>query len=308
MTGGKGTNIPASIKARLLKVANEKQIDFQLLLNRYVIERFLYRLSQSPEREGFVLKGAMLLALWTPGEYRMTKDLDLLGRVSVGVDVMVHRIAGICRTAVETDDGVDFQADDITGEQIRAEDEYAGVRLRVPAILGKARARIQIDVGIGDAAPGIREAVYPTYLDLPAPFLLVYSREAAIAEKFEAMVALGATNSRQKDYFDIFTLARNFAFKGAALRQAIEETFSRRGRPVPSEPPIALTTQWAGTRMQETNWRAFLRRTAARRPTAAFADVVDAVAAFVIPPARAAAQGRPFDNHWPAGGPWTPRT
>lgn len=63
MTGGKGLNIPASVKARLLTVANARQIDFQLLLNRYAIERFLYRLSLSNERENFVLKGAMLLAL-----------------------------------------------------------------------------------------------------------------------------------------------------------------------------------------------------------------------------------------------------
>lgn len=80
MTGGKGLNVPASVKARLLKVANERQIDFQLLLNRYAIERFLYRLSLSDERDNFVLKGPMLLALWVPTDYRMTKDLDLLGR------------------------------------------------------------------------------------------------------------------------------------------------------------------------------------------------------------------------------------
>ena len=176
MTGGKGVNVPASVKARLLKIANARQIDFQLLLNRYAIERFLYRLSLSDERENFVLTGAMLLALWVPADYRMTRDLDLLGRGDASVDHMVTRTSTICRTAVDVDDGLVFDPESISGEPINAEDEYDGVRLHVTSLLGKAKARIQIDVGVGDAAPGITRATYPTYLDLPAPSLLFYSR------------------------------------------------------------------------------------------------------------------------------------
>lgn len=141
-----------------------------------------------------------------------------------------------------------------------------------------------------------------------APTLLVYSREAAIAEKFEAIVALGATNSRFKDYFDILTLSRHFDFSGQVLAAAISDTFARRGRQVPDDLPIGLTTEWAGTRGQEANWRAFLRRTGIQAPSNSFADVVDEIGTFVVPPARAVADGRLFNDEWLAGNGWGPHS
>lgn len=305
MTAKTVVNLPASVRARLLSIAQAQQIDFQILLNRYIIERLLYRLGQSPERANFTLKGAMLFTLWVPAPYRMTRDLDLLGSGSDNVAAMVKRMAAICRTPV-LDDGVRFDADAIEGEQIRAEDEYVGVRLHVPASIGNARTRIQVDIGLGDAAPGIRDATYPVYLDFPAPNVRVYSREAAIAEKFEAIASLGVTNSRMKDFFDISALARNFAFEGPTLADAIAQTFTRRGRPFPATPPIGLTTEWAGTRMQETRWRAFLKRAAIPGPHPSFADVVDSIQDFLMPVGRALAAAQSFEDHWQPGGPWQP--
>lgn len=142
---------------------------------------------------------------------------------------------------------------------------------------------------------------------MPAPTLLVYSRESAIAEKFEAIVALGATNSRFKDYFDILTLSRRFAFAGQVTATAIGETFLRRGRRIPDGLPIGLTTEWAGARGQEANWRAFLRRSAIRAPTESFADVVDEIVAFLVPPARAVANGSRFNDEWLPGSGWVAR-
>jgi Domain of unknown function (DUF1814). len=184
------TNVPASVFARLKRLAQTSQIDVNTILTRYFIERLLYRLAQSPERENFLLKGAMLFAVWNDTPYRPTKDLDLLGRGPDDVDAMIARMASICRTAVSDGDGVVFDAEAIAGEPIRSEEEYHGVRLRVPASLGSARTRIQIDVGIGDAAPGTYDGRYPTLLDLPAPHVRMYSREAVVSEKYEAMVSL----------------------------------------------------------------------------------------------------------------------
>ncbi len=126
-------NVPASVFARLKKIAQERRIDVQLVLTRYFIERLLYRLAESGERDNFILKGAMLFGVWTDTPYRPTKDLDLLGRGAGEIDVMVTRIAAICRTVVGADDGVIFDAEAIEGEAIRSEEEYHGVRLHVPA-------------------------------------------------------------------------------------------------------------------------------------------------------------------------------
>jgi hypothetical protein len=297
------TNLPASVQARLLKIAHAQQIDFQLLLNRYIIERFLYRLSRSPERDKFALKGAMLFALWVPRLYRATRDLDLLGEGSDDVDQMVRRVAAICRTDVE-EDGVTFQAEGLDGERIRAEEEYVGIRLHLPASVGRARTRIQIDIGLGDAAPGAHDADYPTYLNFPAPRLRVYSREGSIAEKFEAMVTLGMTNSRMKDFFDIWVLSRAFAYDGTVLGSAIRQTFARRGRQIPAVAPLGLTREFAGGDTQQQRWKGFLKRAAIPEPHPTCESVVGSVEAFLMPVASALAGGRRVPAFWRPGGPW----
>lgn len=297
------TNLPASVRARLLGIAREQGIDFQLLLNRYIIERFLYRLSRSPEREKFALKGAMLFALWVPDPYRTTRDLDLLGEGSNDVEDMVRRMAIICRTSVQAD-GVTFDDGNIAGEQIRAEDAYVGVRIHIPASIGNARTRIQIDIGIGDAAPGAHDEDYPTYLDFPAPRLRVYSKEDSIAEKFEAIVALGMTNSRMKDFFDIWVLSRDFAFSGATLGSSIRQTFARRGREIPSSVPLGLSAAFAAGDVQNQRWKGFLRRSALPTPHPTFAQVVASVEAFLMPVALALVENREPPAEWAAGGRW----
>jgi hypothetical protein len=134
----------------------------------------------------------------------------------------------------------------------------------------------------------------------------MYSREAVVAEKFEAIVSLGAGNSRMKDFSDLWVLQHEFAFEGPTLSGAMRETFARRGRAFPVDVPVGLSTEWAGTANQERAWRAFLRRGGLAPPEQAFADVVDRLQMFLLPPAVAARGRAPFDEHWPAGGPsWT---
>jgi len=301
-------NVPAPVFARLKTLAQARRIDVQLVLTRYFIERLLYRLAESGDRDNFILKGAMLFGVWTDTPYRPTKDLDLLGRGADDIDAMVTRMAAICRTVVGADDGVIFDADAIEGETIRSEEEYHGVRLNVPASLGTVRTRIQIDIGVGDAAPGTYDGRYPTLLDMPAPRVRMYSREAVVAEKFEAIVSLGAGNSRMKDFSDLWVLQHEFGFEGPTLSSAMTETFARRGRAFPVGVPVGLSTEWAGAANQERAWRAFLRRCGLEPPEQAFADVVDRLQTFLLPPAVAAGERAPFDEHWPAGGPsWTSR-
>jgi hypothetical protein len=169
------TNLPASVRQRLLNLANEKRQDFGMLLTNYALERFLYRLSVSRHRDSFVLKGALLLQLWTSEVYRPTRDLDLLGEVIGSATGHRKIFAEVCGAKVD-DDGLTFLADTIRVEKIRDEEAYEGVRVLVEARLANARIPLQIDVGFGDViTPAPIEVEYPTLLTFPAARVLRHS-------------------------------------------------------------------------------------------------------------------------------------
>lgn len=237
-------NLAASVAARLLNRARQTGDDYRTLLTSYCLERFLYRLAVSDRRERFVLKGAMLLRLWSDRPYRATLDLDLLRRGDGAFDAIRQDLQAILAAPVPPD-AVEFDGERIALEAIRAEEEYAGTRATLQARCGRARVKVQIDMGLADAVwPEPRPCTYPTLLDFPAPELLVYPREAVVAEKFEAMVVLGDRNSRIKDFFDLHYLATRFEFDRATVAEAIRRTFARRGTPILEEPPIALTREY----------------------------------------------------------------
>lgn len=257
----KGTpaDLPASIRARLTNVSRKEGVEFQRILSDFAIERFLYRLGISEHAERYILKGAMLFRVWSSDRHRATWDLDLLGRGANGIDDVVVVVREVCSIRVE--DGIEFDLDSIEGEDIRAADEYAGVRVRFVAYLAGARIPMQVDVGFGDAVtPTPHREAYPVMLDFPAPHVLAYPRETVIAEKLDAMITLGVTNSRMKDFFDVHVLASSFDFDGAVLVDAIRKTFERRSTPIPDERPLALTQEFLGAPTRQTQWRAFLKR------------------------------------------------
>jgi hypothetical protein len=230
------TNIAGSHRAKLLALARERGEDFQFLLGRWIVERFLYRLSLSAHRDSFVLKGAMLFLAWEGQMHRPTRDLDLLGFGSPEIPDVTRRIREIC--ALVASDGILFDLAGIEGTRIKEDAEYEGVRLRVPASLDGARIVMQIDVGFGDLVdPPPGPLTFPVLLPLAAPILRAYPPEAVIAEKFHAMVVLGIANSRMKDFFDIWTLGQTHRFEIGQLARAIGSTFERRQTPVPEDLP-----------------------------------------------------------------------
>lgn len=297
-------NLPASVRQRLLNFARDHDEQFQLVLGRYAMERLLYRLDQSVHRDRFVLKGAMLFLVWDGVPHRVTRDLDLLGFGAQSVEEMEQVMRAICSTGV-ADDGVVFRPETVRGTLIREDQEYEGVRLTLNAYLGTARIPLQIDVGFGDAvtpAP-VRER-FPTLLDFPAPHPRVYPRETVIAEKFHAMVSLGMGNSRMKDFFDVWFLARTFPFDGESLAVAFRRTFDRRRADIPTTPPLALTDGFAMDPSKGQQWGAFLQRTGLETTAPSLADVIADLVPFLMPPARAAAGGDSFLLHWSGAGPW----
>lgn len=293
-----------SVQTRLVRHAKSMGVDPNFVLARYAIERVLYRLSLSPYADRFVLKGALLLAVWLGETIRSTRDADLLGFGKLGADDLAAIFAEICAVAAEPD-GLVFDTASIRVTAIRAEDAYGGQRITLMAQLGSARLRVQVDVGMGDAVTPEPEWLdYPSLLDLPRPRLRVYRAETAISEKVHAMVTLGRNNSRMKDFFDVHALATRESFDGQVLLDAVRATFDRRNTGIPTQPPIAFTPVFAGVEGKSSQWMGFLRRNRLSSAPADLGAVVDVIAGFMWPFLIAARGGKPYSYRWPAGGPW----
>jgi len=293
-------NIAASIHQRLLNLARRDGRRFNEVLQRYALERWLYRLSVSKHADRFVLKGGLMLNAWQLPIYRPTKDIDLLARADNDLEVIRQVIVDICATAVDAD-GLVFDGTTVSTERIVEDAIYNGVRSTFTGFLGNARIAMQIDLAFSDVVtPGPVSLTYPTILDQPAPLLQAYNRETAIAEKFEAMVKLGELNSRMKDFFDIWSLATNQAFEEETLTEAIVQTFRRRGTEIDAD-AVCFAEAFGESEDKQKQWQAFLKRTQLTEsaPTL-FVDVWRETTAFLKPMITPMAG----DLHWPPGGPW----
>lgn len=298
----KGTkNMTASIRQRLLNRARNDQRPFSELLQYFAMERFLYRLSQSVHANRFVLKGAMMLKVWQSPELRPTMDIDLLGRTSNEETAITEQICDILAVAVEAD-GLVFDPTSIQTEHITENSDYEGIRVRFRGTLDSARIHMQIDIGFGDVIfPAPEEYELPTLLGSPAPQLLCYSRESAIAEKFEAMVKLGELNSRMKDFYDIWLLSRQFDFSGKIMAEAIRLTFERRETEIPD---IVSTFSNEFITLKQAQWVAFHRRLQQTHIPEDLSIIVLAIKSFIEPLTTALSSGQVPPERWTAPGPW----
>jgi Nucleotidyl transferase AbiEii toxin, Type IV TA system len=171
--------------------------------------------------------------------------------------------------------------------------------------LDNVRQTVQIDFGVGDAVhPEPQIVDYPVLLAGPPVRLNGYPVEAAIAEKFQAMVHLDLQNSRMKDFYDIWILSRTLTFSGHALSQAIRSTFDRRQTNVPIVPPPALTVAFYSEPVHVRQWAAFVRRIGEAALAKDFSLVAADLAEFLMPVANAAATSGDYPVRWEPPGPW----
>ncbi|MFT3713038.1 MAG: nucleotidyl transferase AbiEii/AbiGii toxin family protein [Archangium sp.] len=267
---------------RLLTFAKKEERPFVEVLQLFAMERFLYRLAQSRHSARFVLKGGLMLRVWDAPVTRPTKDLDLLGRTANTLANLEQIAREICQQPVAPD-GLEFDARSVKAALIKANDEYHGIRIKFVALLGSARAPMQVDVGFGDEiVPEPVQVTVPTLLDHPAPSLLGYRRETTIAEKFHAMTVLGTLNTRMKDFYDLWLLSSSFEFDAATLAAAIRATFARRSTEIELR-PVALTPEFGQSVAAQALWSAFLKKGGLTDAPVSFADAVEHVRAFVIP-------------------------
>lgn len=266
MTG----NPAASIRDRLKRLADERGEDFNLVLTRFGLERLLYRLSRSKHASSFMLKGALLFRLWYADDHRPTRDADLLGAGPSDVATLVAVLKKVVR--IQENDGIEFDPDSVRGDAIREQANYGGVRLHVNALLDRARLTLQIDVGFGDAVtPEPQSIIYPTLLeDLEPPRLRAYPKATAIAEKFHAISVLGMTNTRLKDYFDLWRLLHDQTVPDAEISAALTATYQRRATELTAD-PLGLSEAFATAAANVRLWNAFLKRNGLE------ADPLDAV-------------------------------
>lgn len=297
-------NLQASVQARLQNHARATRRPFQELLQYYAMERFLYRLSKSPHRARFILKGALMLHVWDAPLARATRDLDFLGRLDNSLENLERAVREVCAVDVEPD-GLVFDPATIKTDRIKEDADYEGVRVRFVGLLGRARVPMQIDVGFGDViTPGAETITYPALLDFPAPELAGYPRETVVAEKFQAMVYLRTLNSRMKDFYDVWLLSSQFAFDGPLLAKAIAATFANRGTAV-DVAPISFTPDFTEQLSTLTQWTAFRNKLPGTECPATLSEVAMSLAEFLGPIAWACQSGESFNLRWTPGGPWS---
>jgi hypothetical protein len=295
-------DLGASVRQRLLNQARSRGRPFQELLQYFAMERFLYRLANSPFADRFILKGALLLTAWRAPLARPTMDIDLAGKTSNKLEHIQSLVGEICELSTEPD-GLEFEATSIQIQRIKEDADYEGVRVRFNATLARARIPMQIDIGFGDViSPRPIEIEYPAMLEFPPPVLMAYPKETVVAEKLEALTVLGLLNSRVKDYYDLALLARLYPFDGDHLAEAIRLTFRNRGTAIDAT-PIGLTEAFSADPARAVQWRAFIRRSRFDAESG-LAELVDQVRRFAAAPLSATAREVSFHLQWKPGGPW----
>lgn len=298
-------NTGHSVFQRLLNYAKANGKDFNLLLFRFGVERLLYRLSISSYADSFVLKGASLFLVWKGQNYRVTKDVDLLGFGSAEPERLTGIFKELCQTASCDVDGIKFMPDTVVAVPIREDQEDDGIRVTLMGLLHQARIPLQIDIGFGDAVTPEPERIgFPTLLDSPAPQLLAYPRYTMVAEKLETMVRLGIANSRMKDFYDVWLLSRLFEFDGRTLCEAIRNTFRQRSTSLPDRLPMAFKDEFKEDTQKQTQWKAFVRKSKPENVSGDFDAVIGDIADFLMPVLETTRGEENFEPSWQQGGPW----
>ena len=217
-----------SLKAKIRNIAKEKNIPAQVILQNYLFERLLVRLSASAYREKFVLKGGMLVAAIVGLDNRATMDLDTtLKNLPLTPDAIRDALEQIC--AISQDDGVVFEIGTIS--PIREDDIYGGYRVMLTARLDTLLTPLSIDVSTGDAiTPRAVEHRFSQIFDEDASYVLwAYNIETILAEKVETILRRSVFNTRPRDFYDAYILATTQEYDAAVFARALQATAAHRG-------------------------------------------------------------------------------
>ena len=297
-----GNNVVASVLARLRNASKSNGAPFQQMLQQYAIERFLYRISKSRHAKSVILKGALLLKTVGIPTARPTLDIDMLRTGKADKGTLVALIKD-CATLEVEPDGLAFLADTVVAEEITKDSDYKGTRILMDARMDNVRLRIQVDFGVGDViVPGPRMIEYPVVLGGDTIELLAYPVETSIAEKLQAMVALGEANSRMKDFYDIWICTSHLGFESDKVIEAVEATFKNRETDIPTDDFEVLTIGFAERHLVQ--WNAFVKKMGEGGLANRFAEIIEDLQKFAVPMFRCIVLGEKIGKQWRTGKGW----
>lgn len=254
-------NLAESIRQRLRNLAKSTGRPAGDLLQYYAMERFLYRLSKSPYADRFILKGALMLNIFGGQLSRATKDIDFLGRTENNLENISSAIKE-CLLLDVPKDGFEFEVASLKIRPIQLGSPEIGAAVTFDAKIGGAILKMQVDISFGsDVIPEALWVIYPQLLDFGSPEVLGYTAESIIADKFEAMVSRNETNTRLKDFYDIWVLSEIREFEGRHLQEAIASTFQFFKTDIPKEVAFCLTPEFFERPDKLAQWKAFLGNT-----------------------------------------------
>lgn len=268
------TNYGKSIRSKLLNVAKKENVFYQTVLTRFFQERLLYRMSQTRYRDNFYLKGGALLYAFERFAARPTLDIDFLGHdISNEGDIVIAAFIEICSVPCD-EDGIIFDVEHISAQNITEFKDYHGIRLSIPVRMDTISQVMTMDIGFGDVVtPSPVNLEYPLLLEyLPVPNILAYSIETVIAERMHAVIDLADQSSRMKDYYDLYNLLSKEKYDSETLQEAIIRTFENRHTLYDAN-TMFFRKDFAANSQLQTRWNAFLRKIT-KESDVSFSEVV----------------------------------
>ena len=254
-------NSGKSIRTKLLNVAKKENVFYQTILTRFFQERLLFRMSQTRYRNNFFLKGGALMYAYERFSARPTLDIDFLGKnISNEGASIVAAFKEICSVPYD-EDGVIFDIDHITSQNITEFKDYHGIRLSIPVKMDTIAQVLTMDIGFGDVVtPSPIDLDYPILLEhLPAVNIMAYSLETVIAEKMHAIIDLADQSSRMKDYYDLYHILTKEKYDIDTLQEAIENTFKNRHTSYDAD-NLFFGKDFANNQQMQVRWQAFMRK------------------------------------------------
>ncbi|EFE11366.1 nucleotidyl transferase AbiEii/AbiGii toxin family protein [Clostridium sp. M62/1] len=217
------------LKDLIRNLSRKKSADAQLLMRNYMMERFLDRISLSEYRDKFILKGGMLVAAMVGLDARSTMDLDATVKgTNVNVEDIENLISAI--VSVPIDDGVKFQLKSIS--EIMDEAEYPGIRVNMTATFDGVVTPLKIDISTGDViTPGEVRYSFKLMLEERSIDIWAYNLETVLAEKLETIITRTTTNTRMRNFYDIYILEQlhGNTLNQQTLHDALLATAHKRG-------------------------------------------------------------------------------
>ena len=214
------------LKALLRNLSKNSNVKAEILLRNFMLERFLERVSISEYRNNFILKGGMLIAAMVGIDTRSTMDIDASIK---GQKLATEEISTICTNilGVQIDDGVELNLRGI--EEIREEADYPGYRVSIDARLDKTRQTLKVDISTGDyVTPKEVEYRFKLMFENREIRILAYNLETVLAEKMETIITRGITNTRMRDFYDIYILTNTQPYDSGTFRAALHKTAEKR--------------------------------------------------------------------------------